>query len=80
MTIAELQVKVDEMESSVSANTTIDGSAEELLNRLSALLVANANDPAAIQAIADSLTDKKGRLDMSNDRLTAAIQNNTPAA
>jgi hypothetical protein len=80
MTLAELQVKVDEMETSVAANETVDGSAEILLDQLSALLIANQNDPAAIAAIAESITNKKGRLDMSNDRLTTAVTRNTPAA
>jgi len=80
MTIAELQTKVNEMEASVTANETVDGSAEALLNQLSALLIANQNDPAAIAAIAESLTNQKGRIDMSNDRLAAAITANTPAA
>jgi len=80
MTIPELQVKVNELETSVTANETVDGSAELLLNRLSELLRTNAGDPVAIQAIADSLTNHKGKLDMSNDRLAAAITANTPAA
>ena len=74
-----IQAALNEMEAAVTANETVDASAEELLNRLSALLIANAADPEAIRAITEAITDKKGRLDMSNTRLAAAIEANTPA-
>ena len=74
-----IQAALNELESEVTEQNTVAASAEELLNRLSALLIANAADPEAIRAIAEAITDKKGRLDMSNTRLQAAIEANTPA-
>jgi len=66
MTVADIKAKVD-------AETTVEQSAITLLTNLSALIKANANDPAAIQAIGNEL-------DADNAALAAAVTNNTPAA
>lgn len=68
MTLAELKAKVD-------AETTVVQSAVTLLSSLAQSLkdAIAANDPAAIQAIADEL-------DTNTASLAAAVAANTPAA
>ena len=56
----------------VAENTTVEQSAITLLAGLSAQIAALKDDPAAIQALADSLK-------ASGDALAAAIVANTPA-
>ena len=55
----------------VQANTSVDSSAITLLNGLSAQLALIANDPVAIQALADELNS-------SSTALAAAVVANTP--
>jgi hypothetical protein len=57
----------------VTAQTTVIASATTLLGELSALIKANANDPAALQQIADGI-------DANTAALSAAVVANTPAA
>lgn len=57
----------------VEKEKTVDESAATLLAQLSGLLKAHANDPAAINALAD-------QLDVQSDALAAAVTANTPAA
>jgi len=57
----------------VTQNTTVEQSAITLIQGLAAQLVANANDPAAIAALAASLNT-------SATSLAAAVTANTPAA
>ena len=66
MTLADLKAQVD-------ANTSLEGSAIQLINGLAAQIKNAANDPAAIQALADELSS-------SATALSAAISANTPAA
>jgi cytolysin (calcineurin-like family phosphatase) len=80
MDIAALQSQVDSLTATVQASTTVEASAATLLNSLGALLQEHANDPAAIQAIADGLTNDAGALTSSAASLTAAVTANTPAA
>lgn len=55
----------------VTQTTSVEGSAVTLLNQLSAMLAAAANDPAKIQQIAANLKT-------SADALAQAITANTP--
>lgn len=57
----------------VADATTVEESAITLLDGLAAQLAAAATDPAAIQAIVDSITSEK-------DKLAADVAKNTPAA
>ena len=57
----------------ITANTDAEASAVTLLNQLSALISAAANDPVAVAALATQLKT-------SADTLAAAIVANTPAA
>ena len=57
----------------VTKNTEVDQSAIVLLNGLSAQIAALKNDPAALQALADSLN-------ASSAAMAAAVVANTPAA
>ena len=66
MTLAQLKVQVEK-------NTAIEESAVSLINGIAQQLKNAANDPAAIQALADELTQ-------SGTDLAAAITANTPAA
>jgi len=67
-TVADLVAKVSEL-------TTVEQSAEALLDGLSQQLkdAVAANDPAAIQGVIDSL-------DAGKSQLAAAVTRNTPAA
>ena len=79
-TIADLQTAFDALSTQAQANVDAETAASTLLGQLGALLAANANDPVAIQAIADGMTNKSGALKSSADSLAAAIVANTPAA
>jgi len=57
----------------VTQNTTVEQSAITLIQGLAAQLVSNANDPAAIAALA-------AQLNTSATALAAAVTANTPAA
>lgn len=61
------------LETEVSRDATVNGSASTLIERLAAEVEANKNDPAALQAFVD-------RLRGQNDALAAAVEANTPAA
>ena len=65
MTLEELQVQVAE-------NTAVELAAIDLITGIAAQLAELKNDPAAIQALADSL-------DATSEALSAAIVANTPA-
>lgn len=65
--------ELDTLTAKVAETTTVEQSAIELLNGLGAQIAAMKTDPAALQALADSLSAK------SSD-LAAAITANTPAA
>jgi hypothetical protein len=64
--------ELDAIAAEVERNTTIDGSVALLLTRLSEQIATLKNDPAKLQALADSMR-------ASNDRLAAALAANTPA-
>lgn len=57
----------------VARNKTVADSAIALIQGLAAQIEANKNDPAALQALADSLNAE-------DDSLAAAVTANTPAA
>lgn len=71
--IITLSAETDRLTASVAALTTVEQSAVTLLGQLSQLIRDNAQDPAALNALADSIDDDK------ND-LAAAVSANTPAA
>jgi hypothetical protein len=60
------------LQAEVARNTDVDSSAITLLNGLAAQIEQLKTDPAALQALADSLRQ-------SSDALSAAIVANTPA-
>ena len=67
-TLAELQVKVDQVtQVEASAVTLIDGLAAQI-----SALVASGGSPAAFQSLAEELT-------ASSNALAAAVTANTPA-
>lgn len=61
------------LQAEVSRNTSVDESAIALLTNLADQIEALQNQPAALQALADSLRG-------SSDALAAAVVANTPAA
>ena len=65
--------ELDALTTQVSENTTVEGSAVQLLTNLAAQITALKNDPVALAALAS-------RLKGSSDALAAAITANTPAA
>ena len=65
--------ELDNLENAVTDSETVEDGAITLLTQLSTLLVAAKNDPAKVQALADSLNTKK-------QKLADAITVNTPAA
>ena len=79
MTIAELQVKLQELEAQATANTDVEAAASQLLARLGQIIIDNRNDPAAIEAIGVAMTNATGALKTSADSLAAAIVAGTPA-
>jgi hypothetical protein len=80
MTVAELQVVVNDLVAEVAEDTAIEASAVTLLNSLGAFFIAHKDDPAAIEAMGAAMTNSKGALDSSANALAAAITANTPAA
>lgn len=80
MTITELQTAFDALAAQAQANVDAETAAATMLNTLGDLLRKNANDPAAIQAIADGMSNKSGALKSSADTLASAVVANTPAA
>lgn len=67
-----MSAQLDALTAEVARNTSVDQSAIALLNGLSQQISDLKNDPAALQALADSLSSS------SND-LAAAVLQNTPA-
>lgn len=64
--------QLDALTAEVTRNTEVDAGAIALINGLAAKIVELKNDPAALQALADSM---KG----SSDALAAAVTANTPS-
>lgn len=64
---------LDPIASEVARQTTVVGSVVSLLSGLAAQLTANANDPAAVAALASQIK-------LNTDALAAAVVQNTPAA
>jgi peptidoglycan hydrolase CwlO-like protein len=65
--------ELDTLTASVSNATTVEQSAIDLINGLAAQIASLKNDPAALQALSDSLNAKSADL-------AAAVTANTPAA
>lgn len=63
---------VDDIQTDVTAQTTVVGSVVTLLQSLSAQITAAGTDPAKLQAIKDSL-------DQNTTALANAVTANTPA-
>ncbi len=57
-----MSAELDALTAKVAETTTIEQSAIELLNGLSAQIASLKTDPAALQALADSLSSKSGEL------------------
>jgi len=70
-----MSAQLDALTAAVAANTTVTGSAVELLNGLHAkiveLLAQEVIDPVAVQALADDLSAQ-------TQALAAAVTKNTP--
>lgn len=66
---------LDDVQTAVAAETTVEGSVITLLNGIAAQLAAAlaANDPAKVQAIVDQIT-------ANTTAMSAAVAANTPAA
>jgi hypothetical protein len=69
----QMSVELDAVTVQVTANEDLEQSAIVLIQGIAAQLAAIKDDPAKIQALADSLK-------VSADALAAAITANTPAA
>ncbi len=65
-----MSAELDALTTKVQETTTIEQSAIELLNGLSAQIASLKQDPAALQALADQLSAK-------SSELAAAIQANS---
>lgn len=68
-----MPVDLTRLTAAVEKDKTVEQSAITLLGQLSALLRANADDPTAINALAD-------QLDAQSSALSDAVVANTPAA
>ena len=75
LTMKQEQIMADltALTAEVERNTTVDESAIALLTGLAAQIEALKTDPAALQALADTMRG-------SSDALAAAVLANTPAA
>jgi ABC-type transporter Mla subunit MlaD len=71
--LTHMSAEIDRLTASVAALTTAEQSSNALLAQLSQLIRDNANDPAALNALADSI-------DADTAEITAAVVANTPAA
>lgn len=69
---AASQAAMARLTAAVAANTTVDGSILELVTRLAADIRENADNPAALNAMAD-------QLEADNAKITAKVLENTPA-
>lgn len=72
-TEAKLMATLDDVQAAVTAEDTVIGSAETLLQGLSAQLAAAGTDPAKLAALQSDITAK-------TSELAAAVAANTPAA
>lgn len=70
--LKRMSTELDNLTTAVTNERTVVDSAVTLLNGLSAQIAALKNDPVALQALADNLTQQ------SSD-LAAAVSANTPA-
>ena len=71
--VQEMALDFTAMEAEVAENTDAVAAASSLLTTLADEIRVNAGNPAALQALADSL-------DANNQNLVAAVVANTPAA
>lgn len=78
--LTAIDTAADDIQAKVTAAQTVDESATTLLNEIAGLLRANANDPAAVAAIADKLDATSGELDSATNALAAAVAANTDVA
>lgn len=78
--LTTLQAALDAYTAQATATKDAEDAAEALISQLGALIAQNATDPAAIQAIADAMTNNTGTLTSSAAALAAAIVAGTPAA
>ena len=69
----EIMADLTQLQAEVERNTAVDESAITLLNGLAAQIESIKTDPAALQALANSLKS-------SSDALAQAVVANTPAA
>ena len=67
----EVQQELNRLGEQVARNTTVTGSATELLGRLAEMIRENADNPEEVRALADQLTS-------TTDALAAAVAANTP--
>lgn len=68
-----MSAELDRLKASVTALTTVAASSEALMGRLAQLIRDNANDPVALNALADEI-------DADTAGLAEAVAANTPAA
>lgn len=87
-TLSEVKAKVDDLKNRVEAGITIEQSAVTLITGMAATeadlavklqAAIDANDPVALQAIADELDATANEHQTSSDTLAAAVAANTPA-
>lgn len=78
--LTQIDQSVSDAETRIAAVEGTEASAAALLAEISALLRANATDPAAIAALADRLDTAGEGLDTSNAALAAAVAANDPNA
>lgn len=71
--MATLDTAIANLTTQVNNEITVEQSAITLIQGLAAQLIANANDPAAVQALAD-------KIQASATSLAAAVSANTPTA
>lgn len=79
MDLTELDAAVAQIEEDVAADTSLDASAVTLLDRISGLLEAQADDPEAVRALAERLRAASSAGGTSNVNLADALVRNTPA-
>jgi peptidoglycan hydrolase CwlO-like protein len=70
--IDNMAINLDALASEVSVIETVQASAVALIQKLTAEIQANLNDPAALQALVD-------KMKASTDALASAVAANTPA-
>lgn len=87
-TLADIQAQNDALTAAVAAEDTVIGSAITLIGGFGATLqtlkdelataIANGLDPAAAQAVVDSMGATIGDINSKKDALAAAVAANTP--